>query len=124
VRESSYRFRATFRRRWSGCLTLVLLIGLVGGVAMAAVAAARRTQSFFPTYVASTNPPDLQVFTEFGPITKTGFSEKVNEAVAGGPRRQTRRGRGRLPRHVFANLVALFPGRRRRPDPHVAAAAG
>ena len=82
VRESSYRCRATFRRRWSGYLTLVLLIGLVGGVAMAAVAGARRTQSSFPTYLASTNPSDLQVFTEFGPITKTGFSEKVNAAVA------------------------------------------
>ncbi len=82
VRESSYRFRATFRRRWAGYLTLVLLIGLVGGVAMAAVAGARRTQSSFPTYLASTNPSDVQMFTEFGPITKTGYSEKVNEAVA------------------------------------------
>ena len=31
VRESWYRFRATFRRRWAGYLTLVVLIGLVGG---------------------------------------------------------------------------------------------
>ncbi len=82
VRESSYRFRATFRRRWTGYLTLVLLIGLVGGVAMAAAAGARRTQSSFPTYLAGTNPSDVQVFAEFDPITKTGFSEKVNEAVA------------------------------------------
>ena len=82
VRESSYRFRATFRERWAGYLTLVVLIGLVGGVAMAAVAGARRTQSSFPTYLASTNPSDLGMFTEFGPITNTGYSEKVNAAVA------------------------------------------
>ena len=59
VRESSYRFRATFRRRWTGYLTLVVLIALVGGVAMAAVAGARRTQSSFPAYLASTNPSDV-----------------------------------------------------------------
>ena len=82
VRESSYRFRATFGRRWAGYLTLVVLIGLVGGIAMAAVAGARRTQSSFPTYLASTNPSDLQMFTEFYPITHTGYSEKVAEAVA------------------------------------------
>ena len=82
MREASYRFRATFRRRWAGYLTLVVLIGLVGGVAMAAVAGARRTQSSFPTYLASTNPSDLQMFTEFAPITGTGYSEKVNAAVA------------------------------------------
>jgi len=82
VRESAYRFRATFRGRWGGYLTLVVLIGLMGGVAMAAVAGARRTQSSFPTYLASTNPSDLQMFTEFYPITHTGYSERVAEAVA------------------------------------------
>ncbi len=82
VRESWYRFRATFRRRWAGYLTLVVLVGLVGGVALAAMAGARRTQSSFPAYLASTNPSDLGMFTEFGPVTKTGYSEKVNAAVA------------------------------------------
>ena len=82
VRESSYRFRATFRRRWAGYLTLAVLIALVGGVAMATVAGARRTQSSFPTYLASTNPSDLGMFDEFGPITNTGYSEKVDEAVS------------------------------------------
>ncbi len=82
VRESSYRFRATFRQRRAGYLTLFVLIGLVGGVAMAAVAGARRTQSSFPTYLASTHPSDVQMFTEFGPITNTGYSEMVDAAVA------------------------------------------
>ncbi len=82
MREASYRFRATFRRRWAGYLTLVVLIGLVGGVALAAVAGARRTQSSFPIYLASTNPSDVQTFMEFAPITGTGYSAKVTAAVA------------------------------------------
>jgi hypothetical protein len=55
-----YRFAATFRQRWPGYLTIVLLIGLVGGIAMGAVAAARRTQSAFPAYLASSNASNLQ----------------------------------------------------------------
>ena len=34
-----YRFAVTFSRRRSGYLTLILLIGLIGGVAMGSVAA-------------------------------------------------------------------------------------
>jgi hypothetical protein len=54
-----YRFGATWRRRRGGYLTLVLLIGLIGGIAMGSVAAARRTQSSFATFLASTGPSDL-----------------------------------------------------------------
>jgi hypothetical protein len=54
-----FRFGATFARRRAGYLTLTLLIGLLGGLAMGSVAAARRTQSSFPQYVASTNPSQL-----------------------------------------------------------------
>jgi hypothetical protein len=56
-----YRFRATFRRRWGGYLTLAVLIGLLGGVAMASLVAARRTDSSYPKFLASTNPSDLIV---------------------------------------------------------------
>jgi len=56
-----YRFRATARRRLSGYLSIVLLVGLVGGLAMASLAGARRTQSSYPTFLASTNPSDLTV---------------------------------------------------------------
>jgi hypothetical protein len=48
-----------FARSWGGYLTVVLIIGLVGGVAMASVAAGRRTQSSYPVFLASTNPSDL-----------------------------------------------------------------
>ena len=56
-----YRFRATFRQRWPGYLAITLLIGLVGGVAMASIAGARLTDSSYPTFLAGTNPSDLLV---------------------------------------------------------------
>jgi FtsX-like permease family len=65
VRLAAYRFRTTFSRRWGGYVTLVVLIGLLGGVALGALAGARRTQSSYSNYVASTNPSDLGVFTGF-----------------------------------------------------------
>jgi hypothetical protein len=56
-----YHFRATFRQRWAGYLSIVLLIGLVGGVAMGSIAGARRTQSTFPAYLAATRASNLQM---------------------------------------------------------------
>jgi len=61
LRFTWYRFRATLRRRLAGYLSVVVLIGLVGGLAMASIAGARRTQSSFTTFLASTNPSDLTV---------------------------------------------------------------
>jgi hypothetical protein len=61
MRIAWYRFRAALGRRWGGYLSLVLLIGSVGGLAMGSVAGARRTQSSYPAYLASTNPSDLDV---------------------------------------------------------------
>jgi hypothetical protein len=60
-----YRFGATWSRRRSGYLGVVLLIALVGGLAMGAVAGARRTQSSFPVFVASTDPAALSGITDF-----------------------------------------------------------
>jgi hypothetical protein len=61
LRAAWYRFRATLGRRWGGYLSLALVIGLAGGVALGAAAAARRTESSFPVFLASTNPSDLTV---------------------------------------------------------------
>ena len=60
-RVAWYRFRATLARRWGGYVALVLLIGVIGGIAMGSIAAGRRTQSSFPKFLASTNPSDLDV---------------------------------------------------------------
>ncbi len=64
LRVGWYRFRATFGRRWGGYLSLLLLVGLVGGLAMGAIGAARRTQSSFPALVQSVHGTELQ-----GPIS-------------------------------------------------------
>ena len=42
-----YRFRAELRTRWKSVLALALLAGLAGGVTLAAIAGARRTDSAF-----------------------------------------------------------------------------
>ncbi len=63
LRVARYRFRATFGRRRGAYLSLVLLIGLVGGLSLGSIAAARRTGSSFSTYLASTNPSDLSLGT-------------------------------------------------------------
>ena len=49
---------------------------------MGAVAGARRTQAAFPVYLASTHPSDLQAFTEYISITGTGYSARVDSAIA------------------------------------------
>jgi hypothetical protein len=85
LRIAAYRVVTTFRALRGGYLAVVLLLGLVGGVAMGAMAGARRTQSAFPAYVASTNPSDVQMFTEFDPITGTGYSAHVDRAIASLP---------------------------------------
>lgn len=82
---SWYRFRATFGRRWGGYLALVLLVGLVGGLGMGAAASARRTQSSYATYLASTDPSDLTV-TIYGlsqaPDSGSGYSSALTQQMA------------------------------------------
>ena len=63
----------------------MLLIGLVGGLAMGAIAAARRTQSSFPAYLASTNPSDVTVLTAyFDPAvgSNAGYDPAIVRTVA------------------------------------------
>jgi hypothetical protein len=59
TRVGWFWFRANFARRWANYLTIVLLVGAIGGLALASVAGARRTQSSYNTFLASTNPSDL-----------------------------------------------------------------
>ncbi len=64
-RVVGYRFRVTFARRWGGLLAIVVLIALLGGLAVGAVAGARRTQSSYPAYLAHTNASDLGILNAF-----------------------------------------------------------
>ena len=72
-----FRFRATFGRRWGGLLAVVLLLGLVGGLAMGAVGGARRTESSFPAFLASTNPSDLTVLETSGGLSLLGTMARL-----------------------------------------------
>lgn len=50
---AGFRFRTTFGRRWRSYLAIAVLLGVLGGVSMFAVAAGRRTQSAYPRFVRS-----------------------------------------------------------------------
>jgi hypothetical protein len=58
-----YRLTATWASAWTGYLTVVVLVALLGGLAMGAVAGARRTQSSYPVFLASTHPTAIQIIT-------------------------------------------------------------
>jgi hypothetical protein len=90
-----YRFRSTLGRRWGGYLSLILLIGLVGGTGMAAIAGGRRTQSAYPAFLKSTNPSDMNV---------SAF--RVNSAGASGSGTNLSSALARLPevKHVASGL--------------------
>ncbi len=80
-RVTWYRFRATFSRRWGGYLGVALLIGSIGGLALASVAGARRTESSFPTYLASTNPSTIGLFSRYA-IPSLGIDTGYNAQAA------------------------------------------
>jgi FtsX-like permease family len=65
LRVAWFRNRVSLRQRIVGLATIVILIGTIGGVALASVAAARRTDSSFPTYLQSTNPSTMDVFSTY-----------------------------------------------------------
>ena len=82
LRVSLYGLRVTFARRWRGYLVVVMIVGLLGGIAMASVAAGRRTASSFSTYLASTNPSDLGVVPIFGGPASVDNSQALERRIA------------------------------------------
>ena len=74
--------RAELRRRWRGWLALVLLVALVSGVALAAAAAGRRTDSAFPSFLAA-HGFDAAVYTGEPVPEKLKFAEvtSVSELI-------------------------------------------
>lgn len=61
-----YRFRAEWRAHWRGLFAIALLMGVAGGVAMAAGAGARRTASAFDRMLDATEPSDVLVNPNYG----------------------------------------------------------
>lgn len=78
-----YRFRTTLGRRRSDYLALAVIVGLIGGVGMGAVTAARLTQSAYPAFLDRTNASDLTMST-YG-LTSAGptvYSPATAAAIA------------------------------------------
>ncbi len=85
LRTAWYRYRANFRRRLSGSLSVALLVGLVGGVALASLAGARRTDSSFAVYVASTHPSTGGVISRYNDPelgVDTGYNATLTRKIA------------------------------------------
>ena len=80
---ASYRFRATWRQRRGGYLSLALMVALVGGLALGAVAGARRTQSSYPRYLAASNPSQIGAITGvLNPAVGTAYDPAVEARIA------------------------------------------
>lgn len=78
MRVAWYRFRGTFARQWSGYLSVILLVGVIGGLGMASIAGARRTQSSFPTFLASTDPSQLSFsINAHGPSANVNLTKQL-----------------------------------------------
>jgi putative ABC transport system permease protein len=94
-----YRARATFHRRWPGLVAVVVLVGLIGGLGLGSLAAARRTQSSFSVLLAATNPSDLEVSMYGGGSGDLGVNVDYSAART--------REMARLPdvRHVVSGFV-------------------
>ena len=83
VQTAWYRSVASWRRQRASYLVLVLLIGLLGGVAVGSLAAARRTDSSFSTFLAASNPSDLTIVPAGGGpgISQPHQAQRLVDAV-------------------------------------------
>ena len=79
-----YRMRTTLRHRWGGYLSLVVLVALIGGLGLGSLAAARRTQSSFSTFLVSTNPSDLTIsaYSGSGGAGNPNYDPALTAAIA------------------------------------------
>ncbi|MGA2969046.1 MAG: FtsX-like permease family protein [Acidimicrobiales bacterium] len=73
LRVAWFWSRTNLARRRASYLGIVLLLAVLGGVAMASVSGARRTDSSYNTFLTSTNPSDMTV-TLYGPNFTTKLS--------------------------------------------------
>jgi hypothetical protein len=65
--------RTALRRRWRAVVGIALLLGLVGGLSLFAVAGARRTQSAYPRFLSAKHPSTLVV--DVGGLSNGGYEE-------------------------------------------------
>ncbi len=65
-----YRFRAELRARWKAVVVLAVLAGIAGGVTLAAIAGARRTDSAFSRLLTATDAAQVLVNPDDGNDSK------------------------------------------------------
>lgn len=95
-----YRTRATIGHRWRAYVTFIVLVGFLGGLGLGGLAAARRTQSSFSSFLAASNPSNLSVTVygaSSGPLANPNYNPALTAAI------------GRLPgvTHVAAGFVVV-----------------
>ena len=95
------RLRSIVRRRWRGLVAVALVVGVIGGLGLASIAGARRTQSSFTTFLAGTNPAD-QLSMDASVVPTSGMDRGYAPAVA--------RRLSRLPGVTSAATVVGFDG--------------
>lgn len=86
----AYRFRAEARRTWISVLAVLVVVGIVGGAALASIAGARRTESALPRLLSTTNAhhvvvnPDHGSFSDLQPDDLDDLPGVVETAYAAG----------------------------------------
>lgn len=86
IKVAWYRTRCQFGQRRGGFAVIVVLLALVGGLALGSIAAARRTDSSFPRYLADSNASDLSVSTGVGSNNDTSaYTSLLMKRIAGLP---------------------------------------
>lgn len=95
-----YRTRATFGRGWRAYVVMVVLIAFLGGLGLGGLAAARRTQSSFSSFLVASNPSDLDV-TVYGASSGASGNPNYDPALTAAI--------ARLPgvTHVAAGFVVI-----------------
>ena len=97
------RLRADLRTRWRALLSLALLLGLVGGVALTAAAGARRTDTAYSRLLSWANASQVTIMVTNSESTVPAPRDQPADKyfVAGG------RAAEQLRRRYFAALGAL-----------------
>ncbi len=93
-----YLFRAAVGQRWRSYVGIALLVGLLGGVSLVAVAGARRTQSAYPRFVRSARASTMALDPGL-------YVPEINAAVARLPQVQS------SSTYIATNVVPLVDGR-------------
>ncbi len=82
MRVGRYWIRTNLRRRWTNYVAIVLLVGAIGGLAIGSVAAARRTQTSYNTFLADSNPSDLTL-TVYAPNLESKLAKLAHVRFVG-----------------------------------------